>query len=96
MKLRKIRLRQIIETGFGKLVSSFQRFAEQRFSTLPKHSNFKLRKNLLQNLSESTKLSRGETGNRYEDILSPTEMRELIKLFATKTFACSIGGNVEL
>ena len=73
--------RQIIETGFGKLVSSFQRFAEQRFSTLPNSSNFKLRKNLFQNLSESTKLWRDATGNRYEDILSPTEMRELIKLF---------------
>lgn len=87
--------RQIIETGLGKLVSSFQRFAEQKFSILQNASNFKPRKNLFLNLNESTKLWRTATGRGYEDILSPPEMSELTKLFQQRHLLAHRDGIVD-
>lgn len=87
--------RQITETGLGKLVSSFQCFTEQKFATLPNSSSFKLRKNLFQNLNESTKLWRDATGKGYEDTLSPAEMSELTKLFQQRHLLAHRDGIVD-
>jgi hypothetical protein len=73
--------RQILENGLVKLVASFQRFAEATFHTLPNASSFKVRKNLFQNLSDSTALWKNATGNGYGDLLTPSEMAELSLFF---------------
>lgn len=73
--------RQILENGLVKLVASFQRFAEAAFQLLPNASTFNARKNLFQNLNESTVLWRNTTGKGYEDFLAPSEIAALILFF---------------
>jgi hypothetical protein len=73
--------RQILENGLVKLVASFQRFAEAAFHLLPNASSFNVRKNLFQNLNESTALWRNATGKGYEDLLAPSEMVALTLFF---------------
>ena len=55
-------VRQLLENGLVKLVASFQRFAEATFHALPNSSTFQVRKNLFQNLNESSTLWRNATG----------------------------------
>ena len=74
-------VRQILENGLVKLVASFQRFAEATFHSLSNASSFKVRKNLFQNLGESTALWRNATGKGYEDLLTPSEMADLSLYF---------------
>lgn len=69
--------RQILENALVKLVASFERFAEASFQKLPNASGFTRRRNVFQNLSESTKLWKVATGKGYEDFLSVTELAEL-------------------
>jgi hypothetical protein len=73
--------RQIIESSFCKLVSSFERFAEATFMQLPNAAQFTLRKNLFQNLSESSKLWSHATGTSYEEMVTENELADLIRLF---------------
>jgi len=73
--------RQILENGLVKLVASFQRFAEATFHKLPTAGNFKVRKNLFQNLNESSALWRSSTGKGYEDLIDASEMSELSVFF---------------
>jgi len=51
------------------------------FHALPNAPSFKVRKNLFQNLTESTVLWRNATGKGYEDFLTPSEMAELSLFF---------------
>ncbi len=74
-------IRHILENGLVKLVSAFQRFAEATFSSLPNASQFNMRKNVFQNVPESSQLWRESTGQGYEDLLSQQEMAELIRFF---------------
>jgi uncharacterized Zn finger protein (UPF0148 family) len=73
--------RQIIESGLTKLVSSFQRLAEALFARLPNASQHNVRKNLFQNLDESSVTWRSATGKGYEDSLTVGELTELKHLF---------------
>lgn len=74
-------IRQLLENGLVKLVASFQRFAEATFQALPNSSNFQVRKNLFQNLNESTALWRNATGRGYENFLTQAEMSDLHVFF---------------
>lgn len=74
-------VRQLLENGLVKLVASFQRFAEATFHALPNSSTFQVRKNLFQNLNESTTLWRNATGNGFEGFLTQPEMAELQQFF---------------
>jgi rubrerythrin len=74
-------VRQILENSLVRLVASFQRFAEATFQGLPNASSFRARKNLFQNLGESTVLWRNATGKGYEDALIPSEMADLTVYF---------------
>lgn len=74
-------VRQLLENGLVKLVASFQRFAEATFHALPNSSSFQVRKNVFQNLNESTTLWRNATGKGYEDFLTQTEMADLHLFF---------------
>ena len=73
--------RQIIESSFCKLISSFERFAEATFSRLPNATQFTLRKNVFQNLGESSRLWHQATGKSYEDMLTEDELADLSRLF---------------
>jgi len=73
--------RQIIESSFCKLVSSFERFAEATFARLPNAAQFTLRKNAFQNLGESNKLWHQAIGKGYKDMLTRNEFADLNRLF---------------
>jgi hypothetical protein len=73
--------RQLLENGLVKLVASFQRYAEATFHKLPTAAAHRVRRNLFQNLAESTALWRAASGKGYEDFLSPSECQELNVLF---------------
>lgn len=63
-------VRHICENGLVRLVSSFQRFAEALFDTVPNRSRYAPRRNLFQNLRESDDLWRSAVGAGYADLLS--------------------------
>lgn len=73
--------RHLIEGSLGKLVSSFQRFAEATFARLPNAAQFTPRKNVFQNLGESNKLWLEASGKSYEDMLTLGELADLKRLF---------------
>lgn len=73
--------RETLEGNVGRLISAFQRLAEALFDELPNRSQFKPRKNLFQNLSESSALWRQAGKDRYEDALDAAEYADLVKLF---------------
>jgi hypothetical protein len=72
--------RHILENGLVKLVASFQRYAEATFYSLPNATSFKVRKNLFQNLSESSTLWQSATGKGYEDFLDTPDLH-VLKIF---------------
>ena len=74
-------VRQLLENSLVRLAASFQRFAEAAFHALPNSSTFSIRKNLFQNLNESTAVWRKATGKGYEDHLGPSAMAELHLFF---------------
>ena len=69
------------KSSLERIVSSFQRFAEATFSQLPNAAEFSLRRNVFQNLGESSTLWREACGKGYEDMLSPKELEALHRLF---------------
>jgi hypothetical protein len=74
-------VRQILENGLVKLVAAFQRLAEVLFAKLPNTSAHRPRKNLFQNLPESSAHWRSATGKGYEDVLPVADYRELLVFF---------------
>ncbi len=73
--------RHILENGLVKLVASFQRYAEARFHSLPNAGTFTVRKNLFQNIGESSTLWRSATGKGYEDFLDSPSLAALKVFF---------------
>lgn len=88
-------IRQILENGLVKLVASFQRFAEATFQPLAAISAVKVRRNLFQNLGESTTVWRSATGRGYEDFLSPSELDELTVFFQQRHLLSHCEGIVD-
>lgn len=74
-------VRQLLENGLVKLIASFQRFAEATFHALPNASTFQVRRNLFQNLNESTTLWQNATGRGFDDLLTQSEMSDLTVFF---------------
>lgn len=73
--------RLLLEENMGKIVGAFQRFAEAAFDALPNAQNFKPRRNLFQNLAESSDLWEQAIGIRYDAMLKPIDWRELQTFF---------------
>lgn len=74
-------MRMMLENTLSRLVGSFQYYAEALFVRLPHSSTVKRRKNVFQNLSESSALWRTLTQFGYEDLLLPEEYEALNRLF---------------
>ena len=73
--------RQICENGLVKLVSAFQRLAEASFDGLPNRLQFSPRRNVFQNLSESSGLWRSAVGDGYDDMVSASDFSDLERFF---------------
>jgi len=74
-------VRQICENCLVKLVSAFQHFAEALYEALPSQAKPKARRNVFQNLSESSELWRCAIGHGYDDMLSASELSALERFF---------------
>jgi hypothetical protein len=66
--------RQICENGLVKLVSAFQRFAEAMYDAVPNENKLTPRRNVFQNLQESSELWRSAIGAGYREMLSESEL----------------------
>jgi uncharacterized Zn finger protein (UPF0148 family) len=73
--------REILENSMGRLVGAFQRLAEVLFERTPVATTTRHRKNVFQNLTEGSALWRAATGKGYEDLLTPAEIADLVRLF---------------
>ena len=73
--------RLMCEDYMNKLVTLFQRFAEVLFKNLPNSGEHNPRRNLFQNLSESSDLWEQALGIRYESMLTPNEWKEMHRYF---------------
>lgn len=88
-------MRYMIEDNLGRLVGAFQIYAETLFERLPKAAPIKRRKNVFQNLIESSSLWRTAVGKGYEDMLSAGELSELAMLFQKRHLIAHRNGVVD-
>ncbi len=88
-------VRNTLEDSLLRLVGAFQQYAAALFEQLPSASSFKRRKNIFQNLSESSALWRSAVGKGYENILSAAELQELEGLFQKRHLIAHRNGVVD-
>ncbi len=88
-------VRHILENSLVKLVSSFQGYAEALFDTVPNRAQFAPRRNLFQNLRESSDMWRTALGEGYDDILSPQEYSSLEVYFQQRHLLAHTDGLVD-
>ncbi|MCL4236962.1 MAG: hypothetical protein KJ047_01835 [Anaerolineae bacterium] len=74
-------VRNILEDSLCRLVGAFQYFAENLFNRQPGAASIKQRRNVFQNLAESSALWKTLTGKGYDDLLSRSEYSDLELLF---------------
>jgi hypothetical protein len=77
-------VRHLLENSLVKLAGSFQRFAEATFASLPHCAEVKYRRNVFQNIPESSELWRGFTGRGYDDMISKAEFATIGRLFQVR------------
>lgn len=87
--------RQICENGLVKLVSAFQRLAEASFDGLPNRWEFSPRRNVFQNLSESSRLWRSAVGDGYDDMVSASDFTDLERFFQQRHLLVDREGMVD-
>lgn len=74
-------VRETLEALIGRLVSAFQRLAEALFDELPNRAQFNPRRNVFQNVAESSDLWEQAGKGRYEHALDPQEFSDFVILF---------------
>jgi uncharacterized Zn finger protein (UPF0148 family) len=87
--------REILESSMGRVVGAFQRIAEALFDRTPAATTRRRRKNVFQNLTEGSALWRTATGKGYEDLLTPAEMADLMRLFQQRHLLAHCEGIVD-
>jgi hypothetical protein len=87
--------REILENSMGRLVGAFQRLAEALFERTPAATTTRRRKNVFQNLTEGSALWRASTGKGYEDLLTPAEMADLVRMFQQRHLLAHCEGIVD-
>ncbi len=83
------------EECMGKLVATFQRFAEATFDALPNRASFTPRRNLFQNLADSSDLWEQAIGVGYETMLEPREWDDLKRFFQQRHLLAHKDGIVD-
>jgi uncharacterized Zn finger protein (UPF0148 family) len=77
-------VRHLLENALVKLAGSFQRLAEAKFASLPQCADAKYRRNVFQNIPESSELWRRLTGRGYDDMVSKAEFAAISRLFQVR------------
>lgn len=88
-------VRNILEDSLCRLVGAFQHFSEHLFNQKSNAQNIKQRKNVFQNLADSSDLWKQLTGKRYEDLISKYEYDELEQLFQKRHLLAHRNGIVD-
>lgn len=88
-------VREILENSMGRLVGAFQRIAEALFDRSPAATTIRRRRNVFQNLNEGSALWRAVTGKGYEDLLTPPQMADLLRLFQQRHLLAHCEGIVD-
>jgi len=87
--------REILENSIGRMVGAFQRIAEAFFDHTPAATTTRRRKNVFQNITEGSALWRIATGKGYEDLITPAEMDDLLRLFQQRHLLAHCEGIVD-
>ncbi len=87
--------REILENSIGRMVGAFQRIAEALFDRTPAATTTRRRKNVFQNVTEGSTLWRIATGKGYEDLLTPSEMEDLLRLLQQRHLLAHCEGIVD-
>lgn len=88
-------VRHMLEDSLGRLVSAFQQFSDILFEKLPNVASVKRRKNVFQNLAESSALWKSAIGKGYDDMLSSSELQEMESLFQKRHLIAHRNGLVD-
>jgi hypothetical protein len=85
----------MIEEHFCRIVSLLQKHCEDLFEKSPKPSNLVIRKNLFQNLQESSAVWRTVHGKGYEDILDAQRYQRIKLYYQQRHLLVHTGGIVD-
>jgi uncharacterized Zn finger protein (UPF0148 family) len=88
-------VRNILEDSLLRLVGAFQYFAEYLYNQRPSAASIKQRKNVFQNLTESSALWKKLTGKGYEDLLIKSDFADLERLFQKRHLIAHRNGIVD-
>lgn len=88
-------VRNILEDSLLRLVGAFQYFADYLFNQKPGAASIKQRKNVFQNLTESSVLWKTLTGKGYENLLSTPDFADLERLFQKRHLIAHRNGIVD-
>lgn len=88
-------VRNILEDSLLRLVGAFQYFADYSFNQKPGAANIKQRKNVFQNITESSTLWKTLTGKGYENLLSTPDFADLERLFQKRHLIAHRNGIVD-
>ena len=87
--------REILENSIGRMIGAFQRIAESLFDRTPAAKTTRCRRNVFQNVTEGSTLWRAATGKGYEELLTPSEMDDLLRLFQQRHLLAHCEGIVD-
>lgn len=88
-------LRNILEDSLLRLVGAFQYFADYLFNQKSGAASIKQRKNVFQNLTESSTLWKTLTGKGYEDLLSAQDFANLEQLYQKRHLIAHRNGIID-
>ena len=88
-------VRITLEDSLVRLVGAFQQYADALFDMLPNCDSYKRRKNIFQNLTESSALWLSAVGKGYENMLLASELEYLECLFQRRHLIAHRNGIVD-
>lgn len=88
-------VREILENSMGRIVGAFQRLMEVLFDRTAVAPTTRRRKNVFQNLPEGSALWHAAIGKGYEDLLTPVELADLLRLFQQRHVLAHCEGIVD-
>lgn len=88
-------VRITLENSLVWLVGAFQQYADALFDKLPNSDSHKRRKNIFQNLTESSALWRSAVGKGYENMLLASELDDLECFFQRRHLIAHRNGIVD-
>ena len=88
-------LTQLTEEHYCKIVALFQKYSEYLFNNIPNYSSVKIRKNLFQNINESSLKWRELTHKGYEEIIEKPVLDKIKEHFQIRHLLSHTGGIID-